>query len=62
MAINVIPQSPEDVISPTLRDTSAATQGRYYIQNSYSVYTGDSTTAAAKPVLLNTSMNITLGP
>ena len=55
-------QAKLDVISPTLRDTSAASLGHYYIQNVYTVYADDSTTAAAKPVVIGTKQIITLGP
>ena len=51
-----------DAISPTLRDTSAASLGHYYIQNIYTVNANDSTTAAAKPVVIGTRQSITLGP
>ena len=63
MAANDILQARKDAISPTLRDTSAASKGVYYIQNTYTVTANDSTTGAAKPVLTNVPYHtITLGP
>ena len=63
MASNDILQARIDAISPTLRDTSAASKGVYYIQNTYSVTCNDSTTGAANPVLTNIPRHtITLGP